>query len=181
MRWNCLEFVRIRSMASIAVTGVIDLKQDPGEQATWQVASLMVDSASDEAKDAIVSALEKKNSKTDAAMIRCMYSGYSIGQQLADQGDSDDEIQSDLSSGLGIYNDSRECGEAIEEAEKESEQESEVPELKLASVAEESHEDPDYEKAGQLISEMEDTVHDLLKVHDLSLLGDRCGRSSTAW
>jgi hypothetical protein len=150
-----------------AAPGTIQLKQDPGEQATWEVASLLVDSASDKAQDAIVSLLkEGTSSKTDSAMITCMYSGYSIGKQLAEQGDSDQEIQSQLSSGLGVYQASEECGEAIHEAEEESEKAGEAPELKLADVAAETSEDRDYEDAGSLIHEAEEAAHELLKIHD---------------
>jgi hypothetical protein len=146
--------------------GTIQLKQDPGEQATWGIASLLVNSASDKAEDAIVSLLKEGASKTDSAMITCMYSGYSIGEQLAEQGDSDQEIQSQLSSELGIAQSSQECGEAIDEAEKESEKLGEAPELKLGNVVAETNKDRDYEDAGSVIREAEEGAHDLLRLHD---------------
>jgi hypothetical protein len=146
--------------------GTIQLKQDPGEQATWEVASLLVDSSSDKAQDAIVSLLKQDSSETDSAMITCMSSGYSIGKNLAEAGDSEQNIQSQLSSELGVSNATNECGEAIDEAEHDSESHGEVPELKLANVVKETHEDPDYAEAGHLISDAEDAARDLLKVHE---------------
>jgi hypothetical protein len=146
--------------------GLIQLKQDPGEQATWEVASLLVDSSSDKAQDAIVSLLKTGSSETDTAMTTCMSSGYTIGKNLADAGDSDQQIQSQLSSELGVYQATNECGEAIEEAQNDSASHGELPELKLSDVAEQTHEDPDYANAGHLINEAEDAAHDLLKIHE---------------
>jgi len=154
----------VTATLSTAQGTAIQLMQDPGEQATWEVASLLVDSASDKAQDAIVSLLEDGSTKTDDAMITCMSSGYTIGKNLADAGDSETTIQSQLSSELGIYQATNECGEAIEEAQEEIERAGEAPELKLASVAAETREDEDYADAGRLINEAEDAARDLLKI-----------------
>jgi len=147
-----------------AAPSAIQLRQDPGVQATWEVASLLAESASDKANDAVDSLFKEDGSKTDDAMITCMSSGYSIGKSLADNGDSAQDIQSQLS---GIYQSASGCGQAIKQAEDESRSKGMVPELTLPDVTVETYSDPVFTDAGDMISKAEDVAHDLVMVHEI--------------
>jgi hypothetical protein len=147
-----------------AALSIIELKQDPGEQTAWQEASLLVESAVDKSRDAIISILEDSSSPLGSAVIACVSAGYEIGQGLSNQDPSAEEIQSQLS---GINNSTQECGSKIDEAQEELDKRDEAPELTLRSVADKTHEDPEWEEAGRVISDdLQQFEHEILKLHE---------------
>lgn len=143
-------------------SSAIQLKQDAGEQAVWQDASLLVESAVDKSKEAVITTLEDNSSPTGSAMIACMSAGYTLGQSLTSQSESADEIQSQLT---GLFQGSQECGSKISEAQEALSSEGKTPELTLNKIADETHDDPEWEDSGRLVNEAIDIGDDLLKLH----------------
>jgi hypothetical protein len=146
-----------------AAPGAIQLRQDPGEQAAWQESELLVESAIDKSREAIINILEDASNPTGAAIIACANSAYEIGHDLSDQGESVQEIQSQLP---GINKGTKECAEKIEAAQEERERADKTPALTLDRVADEAHEDPEWEEAGHLVSEAHDFERDILRLHE---------------
>jgi hypothetical protein len=145
------------------VPGAIQLKQDPGEQAVWQEASLLVESAVDKSKEELTSILEDNSNSTGAAMIACMSAGYTLGESLTSQNESADEIQSMLT---GIFDNSQECGSKIDEAQQTLRSEGKTPELTLGKVDDETHIDHEWEDSGRAVDEAVTIGRDLLKLHE---------------
>jgi hypothetical protein len=143
--------------------GAIQLRQDPGEQAVWQDASLLVESAVDKSKEELTSILEDNSNSTRAAMIACMSAGYTLGESLTSQNESADEIQSRLT---GIFDNSQECGAKIDEAQQTLRSEGKTPELTLGKVDDETHVDPEWEDSGRAVDEAITIGRDLLKLHE---------------
>jgi hypothetical protein len=146
-----------------AAPSAIELKQDPGEQTAWQEASLLVESAVDKGRDAIISTLEDSSSPTGSAVIACVSAGYDLGKGLSDQDQSAEEVQSQLS---GINKSTQECGNKIDEAQDELKKQGEAPVLTLNAIADETHKDPEWEGAGRVVSDdLQQFEHEILRLH----------------
>lgn len=147
-----------------AAPGAIQLRQDPAEQVAWQEASLLVESAVDQSRDAIISILEDSSSPTGSAVIACVSTAYDIGRGLANQDPSAAEITLELA---GINQSSQECGKKINEAQEALREAGRPPELTLGEVTQETHSDSEWTEAGHAISDdLERFGDDILKLHD---------------
>jgi hypothetical protein len=135
-----------------AAPDTIQLGHNAGEQAAWQTMSLMADSIADKGQEAFIGILKDTASPTGKAVIECANDAYSIGQSLYGEGQSQD-IQSQLSAGLGIYQGSANCRHAIYDAQHAAESHRGNPLVTLESIQKEARFNEEWKATDTLVSE----------------------------
>ena len=147
----------------------VKIQEAPGLQSAWAVSSLLAE-ATDQSGDQLKSALEDNGSPLSQAVATCVSAGYDFGQQLQNNSQaqqySAQDIQSQLSSYVGIWQSTSDCSEKIEAANEESAHDAEAPDLSLPKVQVETTEVPAWEDAGSdvnsaLAHDVEDLVSHL--------------------
>ena len=118
--------------------GEVQLGHNAGEQAAWQVMSLMSDSIADKGRETFIGILKDTASPIGKAVIECANDAYSIGQSLYGE-DQPQDIQSQLSTELGIYQNGANCGQAIYDAQHVAESHGENPLMTLEGIQKETH------------------------------------------
>jgi len=118
--------------------GEVQLGHNAGEQAAWQMASLMADSTADKGREAFIGILKDNASPIGKAVIECANDAYSIGQSLYGE-DQPQDIQSQLSAELGIYQNGASCGQAIDDAQHVTESHGGDPLMTLEGIQKEAH------------------------------------------
>jgi hypothetical protein len=133
----------------------IRIQEAPDFQSAWVVSSLLAKSTVSKSKKAVESALENHGSPLSQAVFTCISLGYTFGQQIqgnAQAGQlSPQEIQSQLSSYVGISDSLSACGKKIEAADAASVSKAEAPDLSPRKVQVETIEDPEWRDAGESI------------------------------
>jgi hypothetical protein len=147
-----------------AAPNIIVLSRSPGEQAAWQAASLIADSISDKVRDTFTGALEDNSSPAGSAVIACVSEAYSIGQ-AAENGDQSQDVLSQLSTGLGLYNGGRECSEKISAAQEAEAEQHVTPTISLNEIQAETHSDDEWRDTDDLYDDALKFFEDGLKVH----------------
>jgi hypothetical protein len=104
-------------------------------------------------------------SPTGEAVIACVNDAYTIGQAFSSQGQSPD-AQSQLSTGLGIYQGNKECAEKVSDAQHADQALHETPTVTLNEIQTETHVDDEWQDTDNLVDEALRFVEDGLKVHD---------------
>jgi hypothetical protein len=117
--------------------GSIRLGHNAGEEAAWQVMSLMAESVSDKAHDSFVDLLEDGESPTAKAVIECANTAYNIGQDIYGSDQSQD-IESQLS---GMFQSGSQCADAINDAQDYAAAHPELPRVTVPEIQEETHVD----------------------------------------
>jgi hypothetical protein len=142
----------------------IRLGHNAGEEAAWQVMSLMADSVSDKAHDAFVSLLEDDESPTAKAVIECANTAYSIGQTAynADQGQV---ISSQLS---GMFQSGAQCSQAVDDARDSDTAHAEEPVMNLHDIEHETHIDVTWDDTDALVEDIAKFIDDGLLAHVLN-------------
>jgi Zn-dependent oligopeptidase len=134
----------------------IRIQEAPSLQSAWAVSSLLAQ-ATVSGIDKTVSALKDHGSPLSKAVFTCVSAGYGFGQQIQSNGQaqqlSPQQIQSELSSYVGVYQSTSDCGEKLEAADEASKSQAEVPDVSPHRVQVETTEDPDWEHAGAQIEE----------------------------
>jgi hypothetical protein len=115
----------------------IQLGHNAGEEATWQLTSLMADSFFDKAHETFISILTNNASPTGKAVIECANAAYGIGQSLYGQ-DQPQGILSQLSTGLGIAQDNAKCARAVDDAQRAAVARGEPPAVTLQDIRDEA-------------------------------------------
>lgn len=132
--------------------GSIRLSRSPGEQVAWQTASLIADSVSDKSKDMLVSELEEQSGPSGSAVIACVNEAYTIGQSLSGKSDPQD-VLSQVSAGLGLYNGAQECSDKIDEARKAEEALHRTPPVTLSEIQTATHDDSEWDETEVLFDD----------------------------
>lgn len=144
----------------------IQLKQDPGENATWQEVSLLVETAKDKGEDEAATQMENASSPSNAAMIACAKAGYDIGTAAANQDYSATEVGQEL---YGINGSAGECGKKMDEAaneEKASGEAAHAVTLNSAGIDAEINRDTEFEHAGSTVDDIaRDAERGLAELH----------------
>jgi hypothetical protein len=130
----------------------IQLGHNAGEQATWQVMHLLAGSIADKGRQTFIDILKDSASPTGKAVIECANDAYSIGQSLYGADQSQD-IQSQLSTGLGIYQNTASCAQAIDESQHAAESYGESPLLTLESIQKEAHVNEEWNATDKFVGE----------------------------
>ena len=143
----------------------IQLGHNAGEQAAWQVMHLMAGSIADKGRETFIDILKDDASPTGKAVIECANDAYSIGQSLYNEGDSQD-IQSQLSTGLGIYQNTASCARAIDDAQRAAESHGEYPLVTLESLQREAHFNEEWNATDTLVGDAVKFIEMGVRVHE---------------
>jgi hypothetical protein len=135
-----------------ASPGEIQLGHNAGEQAAWQAMSLMADSIADKGRETLIGILKDTASPVGKAVIECANDAYSIGQSLYGE-DQPQDIQSRLSTGLGISQSGANCGQAIYDAQHVAESHGENPLMTLEGIQKEAHFNKEWNATGTLVGD----------------------------
>jgi hypothetical protein len=134
----------------------VEVQEAPNLQSAWAVSSLLAQ-ATDEGADQVKSALEDNDSPLSDAIFTCVSAGYDFGQQIQNNDQSQqppaDELQSELSSSVGIWESTSDCGEKLNDLDSEGDDDDEAPDLTLHQVQTVTSEVPAWEHAGSDLDE----------------------------
>jgi hypothetical protein len=150
----------------------IQLGHNAGEQAAWQVTSLIADSLADKwrepfigiLKDTAIGILKDTASPTGKAVIECAQDAYNIGQSLHGE-DQPQDIQSLLSTGLGIYQGGKNCGQAVYDAQHAAESHGENPLVSLENIQKKARFNGGWKATGTLVSDAVKFIEIGARVH----------------
>ena len=111
--------------------------------------------------------LQHRTGPTGTAVIECLKSAYSIGRTLY-TADQSQNIASQLTDGLGVYNDDKKCATAVDKAEREARNAGEAPEVTLREIQDATHGGEWQNTTDDLVHGVVNFTEDGLKVlHDI--------------
>jgi hypothetical protein len=142
----------------------IQLGHNAGEQAAWQVMSLIADSMAKQGRETLIGILKDTASPTGKAVIECAKDAYSIGQSLHGENQAQD-IQSQLSNGLSIYQGTSNCGRAVYDAQHAAESHGENPLVTLENLQKEARVNVEWKATDALVGDAMKFIEFLRLVH----------------